>query len=204
LDPASPKPCSFLRYWILSWLRAHGGVIGPSGVKGYHPQGEMIRDLLRIGADAEAVRVECRYLAKAGCLLPEHLRPDSIKDDDLLSLTPAGHVHLELAHRDVNYLAACAEDSWLTERVLAENVQKRVTQNPFWRGLSWPNTLANAADFCAWLKILQEANIKSAPYLPPYPDYADTVDFQKLLDEIAAHKLRASEQNPGPDPAPCS
>jgi len=197
-DPASPKPCSFLRYWILAWLRANGGVIGPSGVKGYHRLGDMIRDLLGIGADPEAVRVECRYLAKAGCLLAEHLRPDSIHDADLISLTPAGHVHLELAHRDLNYLAACSEDAWVTSRDLAEKVRKRITQQPYWRGLSWQNTLSNAADFCDYLKAAQDASIQAVPYLPPCPHSPDTVDFQKLLDEIANHRTRAASSQAAP------
>lgn len=189
-DPASPKPCSFHRYWILAWLRANGGVIGPSGVKGYHRLGDLVRDLLRIGADPEAVRVECRYLAKAGCLLAEHLRSDSIDDTDLISLTPAGHVHLELAHRDINYLGACAEDAWVTDRELAERVRKRVTQQPYWKALSWHNTLSNAEDFCTYMKAAQNTCIAAAAYLPDCPYQPEAVDFQKLLGEIGNHRLR--------------
>ncbi len=189
-DPASPNPCAFLRYWILSWLRAKGGEIGPSGVKGYHRQGDLIRDLLQIGADPESIRTECRYLARAGCLLPEHLRADSIKDSDLLGATPAGHVHLELAHRDLNYLAACAEDAWMTDFHLAEAVRQRITQQPFWKGLSWPNTLANAGDFARYLQAAQDGVATTLPYLPPFAGMVDKLDFQKVLDEIATQKNR--------------
>ena len=189
-DPGSPKPCGFLRYWILAWLRTNGGVIGPSGVKGYHRLGDLIRDLLRIGAEPEALRVECRYLAKAGCLLAEHLRSDSIQDADLISLTPCGQVHLELAHRDINYLAACSEDAWVNDSNVAEKVRKRITQQPYWKALSWNNTLLNAADFCNYLKASQDASTQTSPYLPPCPHPTDIVDFQKILDEIGNHRSR--------------
>jgi hypothetical protein len=199
-DPASPKPSSFLRYWILSWLRSKGGVIGPSGVKGYHPQGDLIRDMLTIGADPEATRVECRYLAKAGCLLPEHLRPDCIKDSDLLCITPAGHVHLELAHRDIAHLAACSEDAWVTSFNLAEAIRHRITQQPYWKGLAWHNALANAAEFCAYLKTAQENSIHIVPYLPLSPAHTDRLNFHKLLEEIASHQQRAAaHHNKAPD-----
>jgi hypothetical protein len=197
-DPASPKPCSFLRYWILAWLRGMGGNLGPSGVKGYHRQSDLVRDLLSIGVDPEAVRAECRYLAKAGCVLPEHLRSDSIKDSDLLRITPSGHVHLELAHRDINYLAACAEDSWVTSSALAEAVRQRITQQPYWRGLSWHNTLANATDFCSYLKDGQDSAIVASPYLPHTLGKVDRLDFQKVLEEIAVHQNRSANYHSAP------
>jgi len=191
-DPASPKPSPFLRYRILSWLRDQGGKTGPSGVKGYHSQGELIRHFLTFGDDPEAVRVECRYLAKASCILPEHLRCDLIKDSDLISMTPAGHVHLELAHRDINYLSACSEDAWVASFDLADRIRHRITQQPYWRGLSWQNTLANAGDFCAWLSALQTGNIEAVPFLPPPLADTEDLDFQKILAEIAAHQNRST------------
>ena len=182
----------------LAWLRARGGRDGPSGVRGYHRLGDLIRDLLTIGADPDAVRTECRYLARAGCVLPEHLRPDSIQDQDLIRITPSGHVHLELAHRDVNYLAACSEDCWVTDFDLADSIRQRITQRPYWRGLSWPNTLAKAAGLAAHLKSVQEDSIHAAPYLPTGESKADTVDFDRMLSEIANHRLRVAGHRGSP------
>ncbi len=199
-DPARPRPCSFIRYWILAWLRGKGGVVGPSGVKGYHRQGDLIRDLLAGGVDPEAIRLECRYLARAGCLLAEHLRADAIQDSDLIAITPAGHVHLELAHRDINYLAACSEDAWVTDQHLAEAVRQRISQQPYFRGLSWQNALSNAADFCNYLKTLQEANLATSAFLPPGPFNADQIDFQKILDEISGHRNRPHPANHSNNP----
>ena len=191
-EPASPNPCSFFRYWILAWLRSKGPDPGPSGVKGYHRQGDLVRDLLSIGADPDAVRTECRYLATAGCILPEHLRSSHIEDSDLIAITPAGHVHLELAYHDLYYLAACAEDSWVTDHSLAEAVRQRTTQQPYYYGLSWRNTLDNAAGLCEYLRKSQETSIRAATFLPSFKEEAARVDFDKLLAAIKDHQQRAS------------
>ena len=196
-DPSGPHPCAFLRYWILAWLRSKGPDTGPSGVKGYHRQGELVRDLLAIGADPEAIRTECRYLATAGCILPEHLRPAHIEDRDLISITPAGHVHLELAYHDFYYLAACAEDCWVTDSNLAESVRQRITQQPFYYGLSWKNTLENAAGLCEYLRQDQEASIRSAAFLPSFQEQTARVDFDKLLLAIKEQQQRTIAKQPG-------
>jgi hypothetical protein len=191
-NPPAPHPCSFLRYWILAWLRAQGAHPGPSGVKGYHRQGDLVRDLIAIGADPEAVRAECRYLATAGCIIPEHLRPDHIDDCDLIAITPAGHVHLELAYHDFFYLAACSEDSWVTDHALADAVRHRTTQQPFYYGLSWKNTLDNARVICEYLRTSQENTIRTAIFLPTFQEQAARVDFDKLLGIIKDQHRRAA------------
>jgi len=198
-DPTSSVPCCFLRFWILAWLRAKSGMIGPCGIRGYHRQEQLLRDFLVIGAAPEAVRAEIRYLAKAGCVLPEHLRAESIADDDLISITPGGHVHLELALRDINYLAACSEDAWVASKPLAEAVRSRVTMQPYYNGLSWGNMLANAGDFCAYLKEFQ-AKVNTALFLPETTIPLETIDFDKILTEIASHHDKfASRHSAEPD-----
>jgi hypothetical protein len=183
-DPAAANPSSFLRYWILAWLRAHGPRPGPSGLKGYHRQAALVRDLLSVGADPDAVRKECRYLAAAGCVIPERLRANDIADCDLIVITPAGHVHLELAYHDFFYLAACAEDCWVTDDNLAEAIRLRTTQQPFYYGLSWKNTLENAKALCEYLRGAQDRAIQSAVFLPSFQERAARVDFGKLLAAI--------------------
>ncbi len=191
-NPADPHPCSFLRYWILAWLRAQGAHPGPSGVRGYHRQGDLIRDLLSIGADPDAVRVECRYLATAGCVIAEHLRVSHIDDCDLIAITPAGHVHLELAYHDFFYLAACSEDSWVTDYGLAGAVCQRTTKQPFYYGLSWKNTLDNACAFCEYLRPSQENSIRGAIFLPSFQKQAARVNFDKLLAVIKEQQHRVA------------
>lgn len=187
-DPAGDLPFPLLRYWILAWLRANARLSGPSGFKGYHRQGELVHDLVGVGADGSAVRQECRYLAKAGCILPEHLRPDAIDDTDLIAITPAGHVHLELAHQDINYMAACAEDAWVEDETLAESVRSRISQQPFWRALSWYNTRLNAADMCNHLELVQLAAGKRAAFLGNQAYSPQVINFQQMIQRIVLHQ----------------
>lgn len=187
--PTSSSPCSFLRYWILAWFRGKKDQLGPSGIKGYHKQEHLVADFLLAGLPPEAVREEVRYLAKAGCVLAEHLRSDSIDDRDLLVLTPSGHVHLELAYHDINYLAACAEDSWVSSFDLADTIRSRVTQQPYFKGLSWSNMLANAYDFCTYL-MDRQSETRLSRFVPDQSIPLNEYDFEKTLTEISEQQRR--------------
>jgi hypothetical protein len=184
IDPATPAPLQFLRYWILSWLRSKVTEQGPSGIKGYHSQGELVHDLIAIGADEQEVRTECRYLAKAGCILPEHLRSDNIDDSDLMRITPAGYVHLELAHQDLHYLATCAEDTWVEDRTLADNIRQRIAIKPYWRALSWPVTLQSAFDFCQYLQTVQSQVGAKALFLAQNAQPPSLIRFEEQFTRI--------------------
>jgi hypothetical protein len=184
VDPAAPVPFPLLRYWVLSWLRGKATETGPSGFKGYHRLSDLVHDLVAVGADGSAVRVDAHYLAKAGCILPEHLRADQISDTDLIAITPAGHVHLELAHQDINYLAACAEDAWVADHALAEHVRQRVAQQPVWHALSWRNTLASAADLSRYLDVLQNTAGARAEFLSHHSFSPTPIRFQQILQRI--------------------
>jgi hypothetical protein len=56
----------------------------------------MISDLAAVGHDASRVREELGYLAREGCVLPEHLKADILADEDLVKISAAGVVHLQL------------------------------------------------------------------------------------------------------------
>jgi hypothetical protein len=187
-DPATPLPFPLLRYWILAWMRAKSNETGPSGFKGYHRLGDLVHDLVAAGADGSSVRADARYLAKAACILAEHLRTDHIADTDLIAITPAGHVHLELAHQDINYLAACAEDTWVTDHELAERVRQRISQHPYWRALSWANTLASASDFGHYLECVQSSSATTVPFLSHRLSAPIPINFQQILARIEQYR----------------
>lgn len=184
VNPASPMPFALLRYWILSWLRGKATETGPSGFRGYQRLSNLVHDLVAVGADGSAVRADVLYLAKAGCILPEHLRTDNIHDTDLIAITPAGHVHLELAHQDINYLAACAEDAWVADQALAERVRQRIAQQPVWNALSWRNTLASGADLCRYLDLIQNATGARVEFLSHHSFSPTPIRFQQILQRI--------------------
>ena len=180
-DPKSERPDSFLRYQILSWLRTRSAERGPSGIKGFHRFGDLVKSLVAHGSDERAVREECLYLIEARCILSEHLRLPILSYDDLITITPAGHVHIDLAHKDIHYLSACAEDSWLGSASFAENVRRRITLSPIWKALSWGVTLDTADDFVKYLIIRQESSPSNTAH---YLATDDKSSFEINLDPI--------------------
>jgi hypothetical protein len=143
----------------LAWLRLNAAEKGDNGHKGLHRTARLIHALVAAGSDEQAARDAIHYLLKAGCILAEHLRTESVSDDDLVMLTPAGHVHLELAHRDIHYLAACAEDTWLADSSLASEVHRRITLQPYWKALGYGITLDTAGDFANYLQKQQQNSV---------------------------------------------
>jgi Cdc6-like AAA superfamily ATPase len=148
--PEDPLPDHFVRLALLHWFDSKKQVKGPAGVEGFHRAADMIADLAAIGHEAARVREELAYLAREGCLVPEHLRTDDIDDFDLLKITAAGVVHLQLMVNP-EYLAACAEDTWIADQDLCKRIAERIgagSQAQF----SPINTARNAREFVEYLK----------------------------------------------------
>jgi hypothetical protein len=164
-----PRPDHFVRYRILLWLRARRRSEGPAGYRGYHRVADLLTELSALGTDESALRRECGYLLHHGCLLAEHLKKELLSDEDLITITPAGHVHLELA-TDFQYLASCTEDAWLADGQIAERVRQRITQQPRWKSERWPVILQSAEDFLDYLEKQRNASsVANANYLPQNP-----------------------------------
>lgn len=118
-------PGYFCRFMILRWLEINFSSSGTSGLKGYFPKREIKRALVPYGLEPDVIDREFNYLLTAQCVIAEHLRVDSIEDEDLVRLGPAGFVHLELVS-NINYLAAIAEDTFFDDRLQAERIYMRI------------------------------------------------------------------------------
>ena len=118
-------PSFFCRYMILRWLRNRFKTAGTGGLAGYFPKREVKHNLLPYGLSPEVVDREFNYLLAGHCIVAEHLRTDSVDDDDLVRIGPAGFVHLDLIC-NVNYLAAVAEDTFFEDRIQAERIAARI------------------------------------------------------------------------------
>jgi hypothetical protein len=196
-EPDDPLPDHFVRYRILRWLQSQARSNGPAGYRGYHPVGDVIQALVTVGTDETTVRRECNYLLIHGCILAEHLRRELLSDDDLITITPAGHVHLELSS-DFHYLAACAEDCWLEDEALAVRIRDRINQQPRWRSHRWPVILQSASEFSAYLESCCKSSPSSAAhYLPENaPDrFLPELQQTQLQAEKALQEYRASRQS---------
>jgi hypothetical protein len=149
-DTSDPLPDHFVRLAILHWFEHRLKLKGPAGVEGFHRASDMMTDLAAVGHDRLRVKLELAYLAREGCVLPEHLRPDKIDDSDLVKVSAAGVVHLQLL-ANPEYLAACAEDTWIADFGLCKRIADRIGAG-FDSQFSRATTTRNAADFVSYLK----------------------------------------------------
>lgn len=119
------RPSFFTRYMILRWLRGNFSSSGTAGLKGYFPKAIIKQELMSYGLSPDMLDREFNYLLGSKCVLAEHLRTDSVSDEDLVRIGPAGFVHLDLVG-NVSYLAAVAEDTFFSDRLQAERVAGRI------------------------------------------------------------------------------
>lgn len=149
VDPSELRPNHFTRYCILHWLRSKMAERGPNGVRGFHKASTLLEALSFYGVSSARGLEEILYLVKAMCVVPEHQLYNKVTADDLISITPAGYVHLDLVG-DLNYLAACSEDLWFADRQAARDICGRMV-NRKWH-FSYLTTLLNAQSVADYLQ----------------------------------------------------
>jgi hypothetical protein len=149
-DPGDPRPDHFVRLAILRWLADRFNDKGPTGVKAFHRTERLIADLLPFGHDPRRIRAELQYLVEGMCVLTEHQRTDNVADEDLICLSPAGFAHLDLVS-NFDYLAACAEDAWVSDHNLAQRVADRIGRHGPAGHYARETTRANAGEFIKYL-----------------------------------------------------
>jgi hypothetical protein len=142
-------PAYFCRYMIVRWLRGNFQSSGTSGQRGYFPKRDIKQALLPYGFEPDQFDRELNYLLAAQCVIAEHLRTDTVADDDLVRLGPAGFAHLELVG-NVNYLAAVAEDTLFEDRLQAERIANRIRNVDGHLQLS--TVAANAEELVSFLR----------------------------------------------------
>jgi hypothetical protein len=124
-DPSEPVDDHFVRLGILRFLEMRRSLKGPSGTAGYHPVSELLLSLARLGHAVPRIKEELRYLLEAGCMVAEHQDSKILAETDLVSLSPAGKVHLEMLG-SIHYLAACAEDTWMADHQAVRRIAERI------------------------------------------------------------------------------
>ncbi|MDN0122133.1 S1 RNA-binding domain-containing protein [Yersinia aleksiciae] len=115
----------FTRFAILKWFNIKFNSTGPSGVKGFFPLIDLKTDLVKYGFPPNAINREVDYLLKGQCLISEDFREAGITDEDLIRLSSAGFVHLEML-TNISYLAAIAEDTLFSDERLARGISERM------------------------------------------------------------------------------
>jgi energy-coupling factor transporter ATP-binding protein EcfA2 len=158
--PEDAKPDNFIRLAILRWLNNQYKEQGPSGITGFHAVSTLLRDLIQTGHEEMPTRRELLYLLQSTCIVAEHQRTDSLSDDDLICISPSGSVHLTMLS-NVEYLAACSEDIWYSNRTIVEKIAERIGSSGRDRHYSRGTTLANAKDLLEYLHQCRENQLAS-------------------------------------------
>jgi len=179
--PEDALPDHFSRIGILSWLAQRLRNPGPSGQRGYFRVADLIGALAQNGHDADRIAKDLLSLLERGCIVAEHQRVDSLEPEDLVAVTAGGTVHLDLAKEEL-YLAACAEDTWLTDKSCASRIASRIGV-PRAQHLRASVFRRNASELAEYLfKESQRRLSPSQPYLTdPEPVPLSVVDGLKTF-----------------------
>ncbi len=181
-DPKDALPDNFVRLAILHWLEHRQSQVGPAGVPGFHKIEALLRDLVQLGHDAQRVREDVLYLSRHGCIIPEHQRLDTLVDGDLIKITASGLVHLQLM-ANPEYLAACAEDTYIADADFVARVADRITRKGISGQFSRTTAAKNAWELVAYLKKEAEGKL-AAPDI--YIDSGDAEELKILREAEAA------------------
>ncbi len=164
--PEDTIPDPKVRIAILRWLKNRYRLPGSNGVWGYFKVSELISNLTPYGHSADRVRLELDNLAKAQCILAESQDNNIKSDDELISISPSGHVHLDLL-ADVNYLASCSEDVWYKDSAAAKRIALRITDQSGNGHFTTKSALENAEELLTYLSNYQNmfgSSAESVPY----------------------------------------
>lgn len=191
-DPSDPLPDHFVRLAILRWLERRLKKNGPAGVEGFHRASDLISDLAVIGHDASRVRLDLAYLAREGCVIPEHLRVEKIDDEDLLKISAAGVVHLQLL-TNPEYLAACSEDTFIADNELTKRIAGRIGES-LDSQFAPLTTALNSTEFVDYLKLAAAGSVSAADL---FLEESAAVESKALLEsesDISAADVELSDR----------
>ncbi len=173
-------PAYFCRYMILQWLRTNFQTSGTQGLKGYYPKREVKQALMPYGLEPDVLDRELNYLLAAHCVIAEHLRLDSVEDDDLIRLGPAGFAHLDLVG-NLSYIAAVAENTNFSDRLQAERVAQRIRNIESHSHLK--TAFNNGSDLVEFLSSVQKS------LMPPNGSYLQDDLLDRLTDITDAREV---------------
>ena len=185
-DEEDSLPDPFIRISILRWLSEHRKVAGPNRVIGFHKVSYVIGILQALGHSSDRLFKEISLLIQAGCIFAES-QYSQLDVEDLISLAPAGHLHLDLL-RNINYLSAVSEDTLFRENQPARSIADNLIGKGSFKTDSRQAAISNAkimADYMCSYK--SKFSIGAAEILTDSnrPDLVKINEISEYINNIA-------------------
>lgn len=174
---SNKNPIYFLRLIILRWLKNSSKEdrwIKSSGRKGYMPLKLMIDELQKIGFEEKNIIEQVQYLTKSWCISTEDFRIENITEDLLITLAPAGYVHLDLVENNLTYLSTVAEDTTICDESVASSIKERIYKSE--EQLKLSTVVENAKTLIEYLSGIREKQLEC------YNSYQRTTNYDTLTD----------------------
>lgn len=178
-EDALPDP--FCRIAILQWLKLNKHTNGPNRIIGFHKVNTVLGDLQTEGHSAERLLNEIISLNSANLIIAE-TQYCEIALDDLISISPAGIIHLDLL-KNVNYLATVAEDVLFRENQVAKSIADNLTGKSHYKVDSRQSTINSAQKIITYMHAYHSRFfLGQAKVLQPSQSYA--VDMNELAEYV--------------------
>lgn len=141
-EESDDLPDPLIRVAILNWLRNRLTLFGQNGVRGFHQTSGLIADLQAGGHTKSRLISELGRLVTYGCVTCE-AQTAVLSERDLISISPAGQVHLELL-RNVNYLGTVCEDVFFRENQSAKKIADNIVGRGSFKSESRQTKITNS------------------------------------------------------------
>lgn len=181
-DEGDSLPDPFARISILQWLSDNKKIAGPNRVIGFHKVSDMIGILQGLGHSSARLFAEIVTLVQAGCILAES-QYAAVCEDDLVSLAPAGYIHLDLL-RNINYLSAVAEDTLFRENQPARAIADNLIGKGSFKTDSRQAAISSAKILSEYLQSYKEKFFVGAANILPEENRFDLVNIKSVSEFV--------------------
>lgn len=182
-DSSDSLPDPFARISILQWLSDNKKIAGPNRVIGFHKVNYVIGVLQGLGHSSTRLLQEIDNLTRSGCILAENQYVD-ISPDDLISLAPAGYIHLDLL-RNINYLSTVSEDTLFRENQPARAIADNLIGKGSFRSDSRQSAISNSKILSDYMSSYKSRFFVGAANVIPEENRLNLLNLENLEEFVS-------------------
>ncbi|WP_219013373.1 type I restriction endonuclease [Shewanella algae] len=183
-------PAYLSRLLILSYLRENFKKKGVANIPGYFRKSNIKNDIVKFGITSEIIDKDLNSLLKAKCIITENLGENTVEEDDLVKIAPAGFVHLDLLE-NITYLSAVSEDTFFNDRNQAERIAGRIRDEK--SHLHKINSIENARELLDFLTEIKSSLKKSLKNFDGVELFEHLTKFEVGYKAIERMELNAND-----------